>query len=57
MAIILFSLYRIWLGKLEVHKINNVYSGTASLVIGLYAIYIKLRVPCTLIMIFKRSCK
>lgn len=47
MAIILFSLYRIWSGKLEVHKINNVYSGTASLVIGLCAIYIKLRVPCS----------
>ena len=47
MAIILLSLYRIWLGKLEVHKINGVYSKTASLVIGLYAIYIKLRVLCS----------
>lgn len=47
MAIIVFSLYRIWSGKLEVHKINNIYSGTASLVIGLYVIYIKLRVPCS----------
>lgn len=47
MAIILFCLYRIWLGKLEVHKINNVYSGTDSLVIGLRVIYIKLRVPCS----------
>lgn len=38
-------LYHIWLGKLEVHKkINNVNSQTASLVIGLCAIYIKLRV-------------
>lgn len=43
----IISLYRIWLGKLEVHEINNVYSGTASLVIGLCAIYIKLRVPCS----------
>lgn len=47
MAIILFSIYHIWSGKLEVHKINNVYGGTASLVIGLYAIYIKFRVPCS----------
>lgn len=47
MAVIFCSFYRVCLGKLEVRKINNVYSGTTSLVIGLCAIYIKLRVPCS----------